>query len=118
MNNYEYTERELIKFTVKYSSSKLTAEQAGIVISQTAVMYKIIQEYLDSPYDLQLVRTSRGSYIFEFLGDPVVLDQIVNICSFIGNQLSDFWGYVGSNVTWDLTKYIGVEVLRKKTELQ
>ncbi|MBB6635022.1 hypothetical protein [Cohnella thailandensis] len=118
MDNFEYSEKELQKFTIRYSSSSLTAEQVGIVITQTAVMYRIIQDYLDSPYDLQLVRVSRGSYIFEFLGDPVVLEYVHNISRFIYTQAKDLWDYVGDAVTWDLIKLAPSVAIRKLSDLK
>jgi hypothetical protein len=116
MNNEGYNNYELSKFKVTFSSSKLNAEQVGAVISQTAIMYKVIQDYLDSPDDLRLVNVTQGSFVFEFLGDPVVLDKLYSMCEALYKSMDWYVGYVGANLTWDLSKYF-IEKFSKKTGL-
>lgn len=116
MDNLNSNEHELQRFTIKYSSSKLTVEQVGVVVTQTAVMYRIIQDYLGSPHNLQLVKVVRGSYIFEYLGDPVVLDHVYKVTMFIWSQAQDLWEYIGDAITWDFIKMVPFG-LRKISDL-
>ncbi|MFB8378130.1 hypothetical protein [Paenibacillus taichungensis] len=105
MENEKYNDYELSKFKITFSSSKLNAEQVGTVISQTAIMYKVIQDYLDSPVDLRLVNVTQGSFVFDFLGDPVVLDKLNSMCQALYKSLGWYTHYIGSNLTWDISKY-------------
>lgn len=105
MKDENYNNYELSKFKITFSSSKLKAEQVGAVISQTAVMYKVIQDYLETPDDLRLVNVYQGSFVFEFLGDPVVLDKLYSMCEALYKPMGWYLSYVGANLTWDLSKY-------------
>lgn len=116
MKDTDYYDKSLFQFKMTFSSSELNAVQVASVVSQTATLYGVFQEYLDSPDDLKIINVSKGSFLFDFLGDLEVIDKLIKVSAAVARALESYLFYVGANMTWDLTKYFAQKI-RKQTGL-
>jgi hypothetical protein len=93
----------------------LSAQEVGIFITNVSRMYGVMNDYLGSSQELELISVKKGSYIIEFLADITTWDKMTQVWGILSNELQYGLGLIQGNAMWDGVKYL---VFRRVTNDQ